>query len=60
MNGIQEFFKGLKAEWGKISWPQKSQITSETIIVFVVVIFFTVVVLFYDLIFSGILGFFGK
>ena len=50
------FFKGIKSEWGKISWPQKPQIISETIIVAIVVIFFTIVIFLMDVIFKGILG----
>ena len=37
------YFKGVKAEWGKVSWPQKQQVIAETGIVLAVVIFFTVV-----------------
>jgi preprotein translocase subunit SecE len=53
---ILAFFKGIKSEWGKISWPQKPQIISETIIVAIVVIFFTIVIFLMDIIFKGILG----
>ena len=53
---FKDFFNGLKAEWGKISWPQKPQIVSETFVVFIVVTFFTIVVLLFDKIFSGILS----
>ena len=53
---IVAFFKGIKSEWGKISWPQKPQIISETIIVAIVVIFFTIVIFLMDVIFKGILG----
>ena len=50
------YFKGIKSEWGKISWPQKPQIISETVIVAIVVVFFTVVIFLMDVIFKGILG----
>ena len=31
------YFKGVKAEWGKVTWPEKNQIIVETgIVVFVV------------------------
>ena len=53
---IVAFFKGIKSEWGKISWPQKPQIISETIIVAIVVVFFTIVIFLMDVIFKGILG----
>ena len=53
---VVAFFKGIKSEWGKISWPQKPQIVGETIIVFIVVVFFTLLIYIMDLVFKGILG----
>ncbi len=50
------YFKGVKAEWGKISWPQKNQIIFETGVVLFVVIAFTIIVYLMDIIFKGILG----
>ena len=50
------YFKGVKAEWGKVSWPQKQQVIAETGIVLAVVIFFTVVVYLMDIIFKFLLG----
>lgn len=50
------YFKGVRAEWGKITWPQKNQIISETVIVIIVVAIFTVVVFLMDIIFRGLLG----
>ena len=53
---IITYFKGVKAEWGKVSWPQKQQIIAETGIVLAVVIFFTIVVYVMDWVFIKILG----
>ncbi len=53
---IVTYFKGVKAEWGKITWPQKTQIKFETGTVLFVVAFFTVVVYIMDIIFKGILS----
>jgi preprotein translocase subunit SecE len=50
------YFKGVKAEWGKVSWPTRQQVITETGIVLVVVSFFTVVVYIMDLIFKFLLG----
>ena len=50
------YFKGVKAEWGKVSWPTKNQVIVETGIVLAVVAFFTVVVFLMDKIFIGLLG----
>lgn len=55
-DSLKNYFKGVRAEWGKISWPQKPQIVSETIIVFIVVVFFTLFTYIVDLIFKGLLG----
>ncbi len=49
------YFKGVKAEWGKISWPQKPQIIGETITVFIVTIVFTVIVFLLDTAFKWLL-----
>ena len=50
------YFKGVKAEWSKVSWPTKKQVGFETVIVLCVVIFFTLVVYFMDIIFKALLG----
>jgi len=53
---VTTYFKGVKAEWGKISWPQKPQIITETITVFVVTIVFTIIVFLLDALFKWGLG----
>ena len=53
---VKTYFKGVKAEWSKVSWPTKHQVIVETIIVLVVVTFFTAVVYLMDIIFKGLLG----
>ncbi len=53
---ITTYFKGVKAEWGKVSWPTKNQVIVETGIVLAVVTFFTVVVYVMDIIFKWLLG----
>ncbi len=49
------YFKGVKAEWSKVSWPTKQQVIVETGIVLAVVVFFTLVVYFMDIIFKALL-----
>ncbi len=51
---IITYFKGVKSEWGKITWPEKQQVIAETIYVIVIVFFFTMLVLLLDLAFKGI------
>ena len=55
-NKIKEYFKGVKAEWGKITWPERKQVIAQTIIVIVVVIAFTLYTYGADIIFRGILN----
>lgn len=60
MNGtveaIKTYFKGVKTEWGKVSWPEKRQVIFETISVIVIVFVFTVAIYLMDLIFRGLLS----
>jgi len=51
--GIKTYLKGVKSEWGKITWPEKNHIFYETLVVLGVVIAFTVIVLVLDLIFQN-------
>ena len=51
------YFKGVKSEWGKITWPQKPQIVVETIIVAAVVALFTILVFFIDIGFKWLFQF---
>ena len=53
---LTTYFKGVKTEWSKVSWPTKKQVIVETVIVLVVVTFFTLVVYFMDIIFKALLG----
>ena len=53
---ITTYFNGVKNEWSKVSWPTRKQVGVETVIVLLVVAFFTVVVYFMDIIFKALLG----
>lgn len=55
---VVEYFKGVKAEWGKITWPEKQQVVAETIWVVAIVFGFTIFVLLLDLAFKGVFGLF--
>ena len=52
---IVEYFKGIKSEWGKITWPERKQVISQTIIVLVIVIAFTIYTYGLDLLLQGII-----
>ena len=55
-DSLKNYFKGVKNEWSKVTWPERRQIIVETGIVLAVVTFFTLVVYFMDIIFKAILG----
>lgn len=56
VEAIKTYFKGVKAEWGKVNWPERKQVIFETISVIVIVFAFTVAIYIMDLIFKGLLG----
>ena len=45
---FKTYFKGVKSEWGKISWPERRVVIAQTIVVLMVVIFFALFVLLID------------
>lgn len=54
---LKVYLKGVKSEWGKITWPSKQQVVSETIQVIIVTTIFTVMILSLDLLFKWLLDF---
>lgn len=56
VDAIKTYFKGVRTEWGKISWPEKRTVIFETISVIVIVFVFTVAIYLMDLIFKGLLS----
>jgi len=57
VNSIKTYLKGVRAEWGKISWPERAQVFGETLFVIVIVTVLTVAVYAMDKLFHLILGF---
>lgn len=57
VNAITTYLKGVRAEWGKISWPERRQVIAETLFVLVIIVVFTVAVYFMDVIFKWGLDF---
>ncbi|MBQ8168171.1 preprotein translocase subunit SecE [bacterium] len=55
-NSIQTYFRGVRTEWGKISWPERKQVVTETVFVVVIVFVFTVAIYLMDIIFKGLFG----
>ncbi len=60
MEKIITYFKGVKAEWGKITWPEKRQVITMTITVLVIVIAFTIYTYGLDLLFQFIVPGLGE
>ena len=52
---IKTYFKGVKNEWGKVSWPERKQVVFETVSVVVIVFVFTVLIYSIDIIFKELL-----
>ena len=44
LENTKNYFKGVKTEWNKITWPDRQQILVQTVAVFFVVFVFTVIV----------------
>lgn len=55
-DAIKTYFKGVKAEWGKISWPERKTVVRETISVIVIVFVFTVAIYIMDVFFKWLLS----
>lgn len=58
VDGLKSYFKGVRAEWGKITWPLKQQVFVETVWVIVITVAFTLYILLLDLIYKGIFSVF--
>ena len=56
VESINKYFKGVRTEWGKVSWPEKKQVVFETLSVIVIVFVFTVAIYLMDLLYKGLLG----
>jgi preprotein translocase subunit SecE len=57
IDSIKKYFRGVRAEWGKITWPERQQVMMETIFVIFIVTAFTIAVYLMDIIFKTLLGF---
>ena len=56
VDAIKTYFKGVKTEWNKVSWPERRQVIFETFSVIVIVFGFTVAIYVIDLVFKGLLS----
>ncbi len=53
---IATYFKGVRTECGKITWPEKHQVVVETFFVVAIVFVFSVFIYFVDVIFNMLLS----
>lgn len=53
---IITYFRGVKTEWGKITWPEKNQVVVETCFVIAIVFIFTVFIYVVDILFNALLA----
>ncbi len=58
MEKIIQYFKGVKSEWGKITWPERKQVIAQTVIVLVIVIAFTIYTYGLDILYMGLVNIF--
>lgn len=56
LEAIKTYFKGVRTEWGKVSWPEKRQVIFETFAVIFITFVFTVAIFVIDLVFKGLLS----
>jgi len=54
-NAIITYLRGVRTEWGKITWPEKNQVVVETFFVVAIVFIFTVFIYLVDIFFNWIL-----
>ena len=54
---LKDYFKGVKSEWGKITWPMKQQVWVETCVVIFVVTVITTFVYLVDIMFKWVFKF---
>ncbi len=57
VESIKNYFRGVKTEWGRISWPEKNQVIVETVWVIGIVIVFTAAIYLVDVVFKWVLSF---
>ena len=55
-NAIITYLRGVRTEWGKITWPEKHQVVVETFFVVAIVFVFTVFIYVVDLLFNALLS----
>ncbi|MDD3594746.1 MAG: preprotein translocase subunit SecE [Candidatus Gastranaerophilales bacterium] len=60
IESLQTYFKGVKSEWGRVTWPEKPQVAVETVVVICIVFLFTAGVYLIDIVFKGLFSLVAK
>lgn len=55
-DSLISYFKGVRSEWYKVTWPDRQQILHETLIVIVVTTFFTLLIYIIDILLRFVIG----
>ena len=55
-SGVIDYFKGVKSEWSKVTWPERQQVVIETIFVIAIVFVFTIFIYGVDKVFDFVLS----
>ncbi|MCQ2740330.1 MAG: preprotein translocase subunit SecE [bacterium] len=55
-NALITYFRGVRVEWGKITWPEKNQVVIETLFVVGIVFVFTLFIYVIDILFEALLS----
>ena len=56
LTSTTNYFKGVKSEWGKITWPERQQVVVETVFVVAIVFVFTIFIYGVDKIYDFVLS----
>jgi preprotein translocase subunit SecE len=60
LDRIKEFLSGVRAEMEKVTWPERAQVRSATILIIVLVVILAAIIGALDLIITQVLGLFFK
>ena len=57
IESIKTYFRGVRSEWGKITWPERGQVIGETAFVVAIIFAFTLAVYLMDIFYKWVFGF---
>ena len=57
---IKEFLSGVRAEMEKVTWPERAQVQSATVLILILVVILAAIIGALDLVITQVLGLFFK